>query len=419
MKDIVLQPSFYDTFECIGGKCKNTCCHGWRITFSKEEFRNIKRKGKSEEFQKLYQDAFTIQKGAKEPYLIKLDKEGNCKFLTEEGLCAVYAETGPENMSAVCQNFPRTRVQYLNRYECFLSIGCEEVVRLLLKEKDGILLEVKEKEIPKVLKSVSGVISSFRAQNRPLFQYYNDIKMLLLAVLQNREYTFGERMVLLAMALQKIDEMEKEHKETDVPQYIEKFLQGMDDEENKKIYKKFFDSIEKNGRERAVQTLLYHQGMAIISLNAMKEIKEKIEKRLKVNRKVSFIKEESTKPRFDVEYSKEEYEKAMTSFEAYLKGKEYYIENIMIEGFLSMSYPFHITEHSIWQNYCAMATIYSIFLFVLTCYLEEESTDEDFVYCATIVARTLFHNQEHSRYLEEHLKEYESNTLAHMAMLVL
>jgi len=51
MKYIVLQPSFYDKFECIGSACKMNCCtHFWRIDFTKEEFRNIKRRIKTEEF---------------------------------------------------------------------------------------------------------------------------------------------------------------------------------------------------------------------------------------------------------------------------------------------------------------------------------------------------------------------------------
>lgn len=424
MKDIVLQPTFYDTFQCIGGKCKNNCCCGWRITFSKEEFKNVKRKAKSEDFKKLYEDAFIVYKQDAMPYHIKLDENNRCKFLTEEGLCAMYTEVGPENMSAICQNFPRSCIKYLDKYESFLSIGCEEVIRLLLKEKKGIMLEVKEKKLPKVLKGVGGEISHFRIQKRPMYGYFNEIKMLLLTVLQNRAYKFGERMVLLGMAMQKINAMEEEHRENEIPSYIEHFIQSMDKEENKKIYSDFFNGIEKNGRERAVQSLFRYQGLFAINTNQIKDIKEKIEKRLKINRKVSIIPGgesilSNSDVRFNVEYSKEEYEKAMQSFENYIKGKEYYIENIMVEGFLEKAYPFHITNDSIWQNYCAMATIYSIFLFVLTCYLDEDSTDEDFIYCASLVARSLFHNKEHSENLEKHLKETQSNTLAHMAMLVL
>ena len=29
MKDIVLQPTFYDKFSCLGSDCKNNCCTDW------------------------------------------------------------------------------------------------------------------------------------------------------------------------------------------------------------------------------------------------------------------------------------------------------------------------------------------------------------------------------------------------------
>ena len=46
MKDIVLQPTFYDKFSCLGSDCKNNCCTDWTIYFTKDEFRNIKKENR-------------------------------------------------------------------------------------------------------------------------------------------------------------------------------------------------------------------------------------------------------------------------------------------------------------------------------------------------------------------------------------
>lgn len=80
--------------------------------------------------------------------------------------------------------------------------------------------------------------------------------------------------------------------------------------------------------------------------------------------------------------------------------------------------PFFIGD-SIWGNYCAMVLLYSAMLFMWTCLLEKDSTEEDFVYYTSIISRELFQNQAYIQNLETHLKEMESNSLAHMAMLVL
>ena len=58
MKHIVLQPSFYSKFECIGSDCKYNCCRDWNIGFTKQEFKNMKRKIRTEEFREKFEDAF-------------------------------------------------------------------------------------------------------------------------------------------------------------------------------------------------------------------------------------------------------------------------------------------------------------------------------------------------------------------------
>ena len=139
MKDIVLQPTFYDKFSCLGSDCKNNCCTDWTIYFTKDEFRNIKRKMHSEEFKNIFQDAFEFKKGENDRCTIKFDENKKCKFLDENRLCKIYQEVGPENMSWVCQIYPRIGIHYLDNYEIFLSVSCEEVINLLLEEKDGIM----------------------------------------------------------------------------------------------------------------------------------------------------------------------------------------------------------------------------------------------------------------------------------------
>lgn len=42
-----MKTEFFDTFECIGGDCPDTCCAGWNITILREIWkfciRNVKR----------------------------------------------------------------------------------------------------------------------------------------------------------------------------------------------------------------------------------------------------------------------------------------------------------------------------------------------------------------------------------------
>ena len=166
-KDVVLQPSFYDDFACIGGACQNDCCHGWNIDFTKEEFKNVKKKIHTDAFKEVFQDAFKFEKGI---CRIKLDEKGNCKFLNEDGLCKMYIEVGHDNMSVTCKIFPRMLTKYIDGYERFLSIACEKVVDLLLEQSDGIELEAKEIELSKLEKGHAMLYSAIVVEQNKYLQ---------------------------------------------------------------------------------------------------------------------------------------------------------------------------------------------------------------------------------------------------------
>lgn len=413
MKHIVLQPSFYNKFECIGAECKFNCCtYIWQIDFTKEEFRNIKRRIQTEEFRRTFQNAFIKEKG-QDYYYIKFDEKGNCKFLDEDGLCSMYKEVGPENMSLTCKIFPRFCTYHVNRYECFLSVGCEEVVRFLMKEKDGISLEIVEREISDAERASSAEILARNQLKDSANAYWNDLKILLVGVLQNREYTFGERMVVLGLAMKKIDEMEKKGEFIKIAKYIENFVIDFYNIENRKIYNKAFENINKDGSIRAFQTICTY---FLNENDSLIEFDKKITDRIGLKRGV--IMQNMSISKASIEYDTEKYQQAMEEFEEFIKGKEHWIENVMIEGYLAVRMPFWI-EGGIWKNYCAMVVLYSVMLFIWTCLINKNSTEQNFAIYTSIFARNLFHNKEYVKTMEEHLNKTESETLAHMAMLVL
>lgn len=417
MKEVVLQPSFYKDFECIGGSCVNNCCHyKWNIDFTKEEFKNVKRRIHTEEFRQIFDDAFTYNK-EKGKFLVKFDEDSKCKFLDENSLCSMYKEVGPENMSQVCKVFPRKGLHYMKDYEYFLSPGCEEVVRFLTEQKNGIKLEYVERELSDAEKQNADILSAVLAGQRPILYYYNELKKLLFGVLQNREYDFGERMVVLGIALKKIDEIEKNGQVDDIPQYVESFINDFYDEKNKEMYTNLFKKVNRNGQKRAMQVLTHFY--VINDKKLYEKLKERIDYKIDIDFGVKNAEKRMYKPEQNMEFNAEKYQKAMADFEEFIKGKEYWLENVMLEGFLYSRMPFMTLKKDVWNNYMIMAMIYSVFLFYLACCLEKDSTKEDFMYYVSKVSRFTFHNDKFLEQMEELLEKNESNTLAHMAVLVL
>jgi lysine-N-methylase len=323
MKHIVLQPSFYDKFECIGSDCKYNCCREWIIGVTKQELKNMKRKIHTEEFREIFEDAFEKFSFNIFDYIIKFDENKRCKFLDENGLCKIYQEMGPENMSLVCQIFPRTMTYYMGKYESFLDISCEEVIRLLLQEKDGIKLEVIEREVTDAEKNSATRIDAQVTRVNPILHYWTDFKILILGVLQNREYNFGERIVVLGMAIKKADEMLREGiKNTNViPNYIQQFVADFNDSKNREIFDKLFENIDKSGRKRLFQYLFYHCDGA----EAKEQLKIKQKMNEKVDVKTSFETEFQKTDKLNIEYNVEKYQQAMADFEEFIKGKEFLV----------------------------------------------------------------------------------------------
>ena len=420
MKHIVLQPSFYSKFECIGSDCKYNCCRDWNIGFTKQEFKNMKRKIRTEEFREKFEDAFEKYQNDIFSYKIKLDENNKCKFLDENGLCGIYAEMGPENMSLVCKIFPRQTTYCMEKYECFLDIACEEVIRLLLQEKEGIKLEVIEREVTDTEKNGASRINGEKIATSTMFQCWVDFKILLLGVLQNREYNFGERMVILGMAIKKIDEMLKSGTESEeaVLNYIQQFVDSFNDSRNKDMYSNLFENADRSGRKRLFNSIAYHYNgtRAVEDFKIQKKINNRIDVNIQLKTEFEIGGEKSEN--WNIEYDFEKYQQAIRDFEEFIKGKEYWIENVMVESFLANRFPFRMNG-GIWKNYCTMATVYSMMLFMWTCCLEKDSTEEDFIYYTSEYSKSLFNSVNHMTELEKCLNETESETLGHMAALVL
>jgi len=303
-----------------------------------------------------------------------------------------------------------------------------------LKEKDKLEKKIKkiEEEISKkedeitslkqeLLKEEKSVAINVNIPNNAKLNdisVWNDAMMLLLGVLQNRDYTFSERMVVLGFAMKELYEMQKNNQFDSMSKYIQQFIEDFNDINSKEIYSKLFKDVNKNDTVRALQTLNY---FILEDSKNLYNIKDKIKDRIDFEKYENLeIEPEQTvgKLKTTVKYNTEKYQQAIKEFEEFMKGKEWWIENIMIEGFLSVRMPFWING-GMWKNYCVMSVLYSIMLFVWTCCIEKNSTKEDFVYCTSLIARKLFHDKKTLNELEEILKKTESETLAYMAILVL
>lgn len=125
--------NFDDKFHCKNSGCKHTCCALWDISVDKK---TVKRYGVNEYFMNGIDGKTSCY---------KKDRNGRCTFLDDDNLCKIIKNYGEKYISETCRIHPRFKNFFSDRTETGLGLCCEEVVRLLLSEKDVYFIKTGEK----------------------------------------------------------------------------------------------------------------------------------------------------------------------------------------------------------------------------------------------------------------------------------
>lgn len=141
-KRVFYVPDYYKSFFCKGGDCRATCCHGWDITLTMEEYFRLLGLECSPELRRRIDGAFYLEdRPTPERYAVFARSwDGGCPLHNEDGYCALQRELGEEVLPAPCRYYPRHPIGN----ECSVSNGCEQLCEMLFKHEDAIKFERRE-----------------------------------------------------------------------------------------------------------------------------------------------------------------------------------------------------------------------------------------------------------------------------------
>ena len=125
----VYAPSFFKDFRCTGSGCADNCCRmGWDIEIDDDTYNYYKSLdcGLCEH----------ITDDGGEHYIKQ--KNGQCPFLDENGLCSVVLKYGEEHISEICTEHPRFYQWFGGYKEAGTGLCCEESARLWLENGGSI-----------------------------------------------------------------------------------------------------------------------------------------------------------------------------------------------------------------------------------------------------------------------------------------
>lgn len=409
----IIEPNYFKHFHCIGGECRNNCCScGWNINFNKKDYLTVKNAKKSKELQELCTHALRRIKKSDDSEIyakMQFNEAGNCHFLNEDGFCALQKECGYKVLPEVCKKFPRKYFIYLNSAEQYLSTGCEEVVRLLMNLPEGIeLTNGTSIGHDNMIKASLVIQKNDEAASIP-FKYYWDIKTLTISIMKNRNYSVEDRLILLGIAFKHIDELIAASDGDKIPSYIDGLIAACADD------KSMLDGI-KDIEPKTYQNAINFANV-LRAISDSPSMPESFSERIKVAYGITY-KQSNEVGQIIINVDNVRIEQQLGFLFNMLSGREYIIENIMLNAILYLNLPFTDTNMSFWDSYIFLCQVYSIMIFMLAGNLTEASDDNDIVESLVIFSRFLFHSNQLKDLLLKFTKTINAITLGSMVYLI-
>ncbi|PRR83569.1 flagellin lysine-N-methylase [Clostridium vincentii] len=390
-------PRYLKEFECIGGKCEDSCCVGWDVDIDKITFKQY-YKVQDKEMKRMFQKNVYNNEDYLSPDVdygkVKLKNGKRCPFLDEENYCMIYSNLGEEYLSNICTSFPRITNKIDGYYEISLDVACPEAARILLLKEQGIEFQESEETLGKHIVSSDIDTKSKEFNNSPI-KYFKEIRDLSIKIIKNRTFNLSQRLYILGGFINALEE-ELKYNYNNVPKFIKEY------DINSRS-----DSYEKDQLSYILQIDFFKKMVGF--LDVFKEVDS-----------ISF--KEYTKQimagfRFDegeeINKDSELYVKAFEDYtENFIIKNSYIFENYLVNFMYNNLFPFSETE-SIFDGYIMLLTRYSFIRFYLVGkYLYNEyDSKENIVKFIQSFSKTIEH---HKTYLVDSLDYIKENEFDNM-----
>lgn len=200
-----MMPEYFPRFTCKGGDCRNTCCRGWGISVSLDEYFRLLSMSCPAKIRRQLDGAFhPADAPSPERYAMITPKfDGDCPLHQENGWCGLQVNCGEDALPAICRRYPRNVRLRGGIYECSCSNSCERTLELLFESKDPLTCIEKEfafdipepeetlgaKEIALYAPLRTKIISLLNDRSKPLPVRLSQLGRLITAAMDHHENT--------------------------------------------------------------------------------------------------------------------------------------------------------------------------------------------------------------------------------------
>lgn len=418
MKIKVIQPEYYKDFKCIGSECRHNCCTGnWEIHVDKNTYKKYRNLSKNHPFYNELKDNLKIyDKDSFHKYAefvrVKKNETGKqgCIFQTKEGWCKIQAQLGEDYLGYTCKTYPRVLniaiFKDIERefFERSCNISCEEIANIFINKKDYLEYELFEEEYGKnyIIENMMVHLNNAVNENkRKIIKYYSEIKSIIIAILQNREYDFEDRLILMALFCDKLNKFEQTDNIEEIPNYIEEFVLAVDN--------RLYDEILKiKARNEVSYAFSFVMLEVFLEKNNLKD-KEYVFNKLYENIQ-----------KLNIE-TVDDYKNSILvkNYKTFLKEKEIFLEHVFVNELFTRMMPFY-KDYNIFENAQILISLYVLYRLIISGFLGEREhiSDEEIVDITAYFGKLMLHSNMIVNMLMNTIKETEMDSLSNMILLI-
>ncbi|WP_373844452.1 flagellin lysine-N-methylase [Clostridium sp.] len=409
-KRILLTPQYMKDFQCIGSKCEDNCCYGWKISIDVDTYKKYKKISRSA-LKPLIDKNVTRNRSnpSSEDYAkIKMYKNGCCPFLEEDKLCSIHRELGTKFLSKVCNIYPRVTNIVNGVYEKSVALSCPETARLVLLNPNIMEFDEFEESL-EVQHNVVHQMDTGSIQNlNNVKRYLWILRIFSISLLQNREYLLTDRLIILGLFMKKVQEYSDNNRVHEIPEIIEEY-----------------NRIIESGSLK--ESLVDIPTNLTIQMELMKEFND---------RRFSVTFSQNSKSYIDcvaeflngIEYTAEakvedigeRYGDAyLNYYEPFMKENEYIFENLLVNYVFKEMFPITL-KGGVFDDYIKMVVYYSLIkMLLIGMAAYHKKLDEALIVRLVYsFSRAVEHNKIFFRNTFKLFKENGYNTMAYMTILI-
>ena len=406
-----LKFSVYDEFACTGPECGDSCCKHWTIFLTKREYLDYKKLDCSPELKTVIDSAFKRTKSGDELQYayMELKEDGSCPFLDDDRLCMLQKEKGGSALTIVCSAFPRNWVRVGKDAAVFtLTPTCCHVVELLMKHPEGVVLTEGEYDGKnKWIQRDQWAGAPLNADSK-IYPYIWQIKTAQLDILQNREFTIAERLLILGYYTRKVCGYLENS-----PEKIEQLGAMMLDRE---LCRKIADSLKPS--QSAVEASAKSADILFKLTDHMKRKEPESHTARLLNAVADALElsyQVDPEGKYTVSYSNAAFAKNREIYGRIEEERPYITENLLA----TLAFAgFSKDEKELWSDYFSLAVLYNFLRTGTAAFLPENHTDRELAMAITNIVKILLNANLAKSVTMRDFANHGADSLPYVAFLI-